>query len=74
MHILNLFFGPALICFLVYTVIWNIARLIYFIKCFKVKKCSNRNCKMSFCCGKYEEVLTKEEAEQLLKLIEEMSN
>lgn len=68
---LGLIFSIILFCFFVICVIWNIARFIYFIKCFKIKKCSNRNCKMNFCCDKYKEVITDEEIERLIKMIDE---
>ena len=69
--VLDLIFSIILFCFIVICVVWNIARFIYFIKCFKIKKCSNRNCRMNFCCDKYKEVLTAEEAEMLLKMLDE---
>ncbi len=68
---LDLIFCIVLFCYFIFCVIWNITRFIYFIKCFKTRECSNRNCKFNYCCDKYEEVLTDEEVEMLLKMIDE---
>lgn len=44
--------------FVVVSVIFNIAQAMYFVKCFKVKECSNRNCYFKGFCDKYESVWT----------------
>lgn len=71
---MGLIFRIFSICFMTYfftyCVIWNIVRSFYFIKCFKTKDCSNKKCKFNSVCIKYKEVLSKEEIESLLKLLD----
>ncbi|GFI62341.1 hypothetical protein IMSAG049_01523 [Clostridiales bacterium] len=64
--------GALLALSIIYMVVWNIKRFIYFIKCFKIKKCSNKNCKFNSYCNKYKTTLTKEEIEQLQNLIDQL--
>ncbi len=65
-------FCIALICYFVYATIWNITRFSYFIKCLKIKKCSDSTCKFNSSCTKYREELMEEDTERLLKLIEQL--
>ena len=60
----------ALFAMIVFFIIKNIVSLYYFFKCIKVKQCYNRNCIYNKCCFQYKEVITKEEAEELERLIE----
>lgn len=69
--ILNEIFCIIVFCFYVYCAIWNIPRFVYFLKCFKIKKCSNRECKFNSFCDKYKKILTEEEFERLLKMLDE---
>ena len=55
----------------IYTVIWNFIHLVYWIKCFKVKTCTSKQCKFRHYCRKWTETYTKEEKEKLLQLIEQ---
>lgn len=48
-----------------YIFVWNIASLVYFIRCFKVKECFNINCLMNICCIIYNESPTREAIEEL---------
>ncbi len=58
------------ILFAVYVIVWNIMRFIYWIKCFRVKTCYNRNCIFEISCDKLVETYTKEEKEAMLEMIE----
>lgn len=60
-----------LIGFMAFTIIFNIAHAIYWIKCFKVKTCLKQNCKFKEYCNKYESAWTDEDIERLEELIEE---
>jgi len=54
------------------TALWNVVRFYYFIKCIKVKRCSNRKCRFNQYCYKYQEVLTEEEVDELNKMIDQL--
>lgn len=54
-----------------YIVFWNIERLVYYIKCYKVGVCSNRKCHFKIYCEKYEEICTKEEFDEIAQLLED---
>lgn len=49
-------------------VVGNIIRLIVFIKCFKVKNCTNDNCPICTYCRKYHCIMTEEYKEELIWL------
>lgn len=70
-EILQWLYIILLISFMAITVIFNIARVVYGIKCFKVSDCSKQNCRFKEYCNKYEPVWTDEDIENLEKLIEE---
>ncbi len=57
--------------FTIYIVIWNFIHLGYWIKCFKVKTCSSKQCMFHRYCGKWAEMYTEEEIKELLQLIEQ---
>ncbi len=67
-YVINAIFIVFLSC----TVPWIVVRLYYFIKCIKVKKCSNRKCRFNQYCYKYQEVLTKEEVDELNRMIDQL--
>lgn len=67
----SLFNGLAIL-FSGYIVIWNIARIIYFFKCSRVKKCSDKRCFLKDTCDKYAPVWTKEDMEKLYELIDSL--
>ncbi|HBA69451.1 MAG TPA: hypothetical protein DCZ40_08865 [Lachnospiraceae bacterium] len=54
-----------------YTAVWNFIRLGYWIKCFKVKTCTSKQCRFRRSCSKWTETYTKREKEELLHLIEQ---
>ena len=58
--------------FIAVTIAFNTAHAMYFIKCFKIKKCSNKNCHFKEFCDKYEDVWMQEDIEKINKLIEEI--
>ena len=58
--------------FVVVTIIFNIAQAVYFIKCFRIKQCSNKNCHFKQFCKKYKKPWTKEDLERINRLIEEL--
>jgi len=68
-YVINAFFIVSLGC----TVLWIIARFCYFIKCIKVKQCLNRKCIFNECCNKYQGAPTREEIEELKKMIDQLS-
>lgn len=57
--------------FILMIVVFNVARIVYFIKCFKVKDCSDRHCQFKMFCHKYDEVYTDEEIARILAKLEE---
>ena len=50
----------------------DIIRLVMWIKCFKVTGCSDRKCPIKNMCHKYQERMTKEDYQRILKKIEEI--
>lgn len=62
-----------LILFTIIILIGNIIRLWYFVKCLKIKKCNNRKCKYKNNCFKYQDIITDEEKEELLRLLDEFT-
>lgn len=62
--------GITFSLFMAYSVIWNLVHFFYWLKCFKIKTCTSRQCKFKHCCSKWEEVYTGEEKEALLQLVE----
>ena len=63
--------GIALAIPLVIIVIGDIVICWYRIKCIKVKKCTNRQCRYRGHCPKYKEVLTEEDRIKIQKLIDQ---
>lgn len=59
-----------LACCIVTDIIYIIIRFIKLIKCRKIKECKNRKCLVNGTCGKYSELLTQEEYDSLIELIE----
>ena len=57
-----------------FIIIGNIIRLWYFIKCFNIKKCSNRKCRNKSYCDKYEHVWTTADREHLRDLINSLDS
>ena len=55
----------AFILFLYLVELW------YFIKCFKIKRCYDKNCKFHEHCWKYKDIFTKENLEKLLELLDQ---
>lgn len=66
----DILMGIFMILFVGSIVVFNVARLVYFIKCFKKETCSNRKCNFNIFCYKYQEVYTKEEIERILKMLD----
>lgn len=60
------------IAFVIVMIIFNIAQVIYFIKCFKVRECSNKTCHFREFCGKYRTIRTEEDIKRIRMLIEEL--
>ncbi len=60
-----------MVFFILMIVVFNVARIVYFIKCFKVKDCSDRHCQFKMFCHKYDEVYTDEEIARILAKLEE---
>lgn len=52
-------------------IVFNVARVFYWIKCFKIEDCSRRDCPFHIFCYKYEEVYTQEDIERITKMLEE---
>lgn len=46
--------------------------ILYLLKCFRVKKCYDRNCRYKTHCNKYRDVLTDEDRERIQKLIDQL--
>lgn len=64
-----------IVLFMIYficCVIWGPILLFHTIKCFKVFDCNKKECRFHEFCHAYKEVLTDEEAEILLKMLEEL--
>lgn len=68
-NIWNIFFA----LFLLYSLVWNITQLIYFVKCLKITECSNSKCLNKNHCTKYSSKLTEEEIEELLELLDQIN-
>lgn len=60
--------------FLLYSLAWNTVRFIYFIKCLKITECSDSKCKYKHLCFKYQDIITDEEIEELLKLLDQFNS
>ena len=60
-----------MVFFILMIVVFNVARIVYFIKCFKVKDCSDRHCQFKMFCHKCDEVYTDEEIARILAKLEE---
>lgn len=60
-----------MILFIAMIVVFNVARFLYWIKCRKIKDCSDRSCRFKIFCYKYYEVYTEEEIKRLRKMIAE---
>lgn len=52
-------------------VVFNVARLVYWIKCFKIEDCCKKSCRFKMFCYKYYEEYTKEDIERLRKMLAE---
>jgi len=72
MSVWNWIIAVALTLYFIVCVIWSIRLMYHTIKCFKVLKCSNRDCKFRKYCDSYKEVLTEEEAEELKELLKHL--
>lgn len=70
-EILQWIYTIFLVFLAIIIIVFNIARVVYFFKCFKIKDCSNSNCHFKEFCDKYHEVLTEEEKESIRKILEE---
>lgn len=68
----DLISSTFLILFLLFLIVGNIIRLIYFVKCIRIKKCSNRTCMVKEYCPKHETIWTDKYIEHLEKIIEEL--
>lgn len=69
MSITKLIFAIFFVAFVMITITFNIACIIYFVKCFRIKQCSNKSCYYKGFCEKYRTVWTKENKERINKLI-----
>lgn len=67
--ILNYVIGILLCSVIPILVVLNIARFIMWIKCFKIKECSNRKCRYHVCCRKYKDEYEERQTEDLYLLI-----
>lgn len=65
------YFGFIIMCLYAAIVIlcW-IVFLWHFIKCIRIKKCSDKNCKFHEYCLKYEGQITDKEIESLLNILD----
>ena len=54
--------------------IWSANILIHLMKCTNILDCTNRECKYKGYCNSHREVLTEDEAEELIKRLEELSS
>lgn len=61
-----------MVCFVGMIVVFNVARLVYWIKCFKIKDCCKRSCRFKVFCYKYYECYTEEDKERFRKMLDEM--
>lgn len=64
-----------IILFMIYViccVTWGPIFLYHTIKCFKVFDCHKKECRFHKFCDSYKEVLTEEEAEILIKMLEKL--
>lgn len=59
-----------LFLFFAMIVVFNVARVIYFIKCIRVKRCSKDSCHFKIFCDKYHEKLTEEDIERIQKMLD----
>ena len=57
--------------FVAMIVVFNVARVVYWIKCIRIKDCSKRSCRFKTFCYKYYESYSKEEIARLQKFLEE---
>ncbi len=70
--ILKVFCGITLLIPVLVILIGNFFRCWYLIRCFKIKRCSNRQCKYRPYCSKYKDVLTEEDRVKIEKLIDRL--
>lgn len=63
-----------LILFFAMIVVFNVARVFYWIKCFKIKECSKRSCHFKNFCYKYYIEYTEEEIARMRKMIDALPN
>ena len=70
--IYNLCVFGALIFVFGLLIIGNIVRLVYYIKCIRIKKCTDKQCRVKEYCPKYQESWTEEEREHLQRLIDKL--
>lgn len=68
--IFDLFAAGSAVLIFACIIVWDIARIVYFIKCAGVKKCSDKKCFAKDTCRKYAPVWTKEDIEELYRLID----
>lgn len=61
----------VIIALLGFTALWNVARMIYGIICFRIEECSNRDCYFKCFCNKYNEPISDEELDFLYALLED---
>ena len=67
----KLFCGVALLIPLAAIVISNLMHVWYRVKCIRVKKCSNRQCRYRSHCPKYRDKLTGEDKQRIEKLLDQ---
>ncbi|MCM1217827.1 MAG: hypothetical protein NC548_25325 [Lachnospiraceae bacterium] len=69
MGILGWIFVIYLVIMIPAGIVFNTARIIYGIRCFKVKKCSDRTCRFKKFCRVYEKAFTEDEVRELQRMI-----
>lgn len=62
----------CMIWIVIVCIIYLLIRLVKFITCKDLEECRNRKCVVNGICSKYNSQLTKEEANELYKLIDDM--
>lgn len=64
--------GILIFLFALCCIVWNIIRLFYYVRCFKMEQCTDKQCPMKTNCNKWIEIYTEEDWLIFEKLLEKM--
>lgn len=74
MVVLDYIISAYIIIFWTIIIVWNVGRFIFWIICFRKKRCREPKCPYSVCCCKHISVLNRKDMESLYQWIKRWSD